>query len=413
LFTEKLYKLIPLIVLIVLALYLLYSGFITVNKSETYVSDEIYYVTAAKNIGIRIFNINVTKIPYPEYKGIDFSENLNLEHPPLAKYLMFFSMLIFGDNPFAWRIPGVILHILTMISIYYAVKKLANEASAIVAVFIVAFDPILKNLGYIAMLDIYVAFFLAASFTALVYRKSLLAYAIFGLALASKYTALFALPAFLLITYFEERKLRRLPMYIIVTALTYVAVWAPFIKYFSMKEGSIYGGLLRVYEEHLSAMRWHLSSKGGHSYSSPPWGWLFNYKVWPIYGGLSVHSNIYINTVFIILPLIYALFGRDVETRRYYPYFWFISSFIGFMTIYMLGSTTQFIFYSSTYEPAIAAGIGALLIPSLDSLIEKIEERLHRGRRGHSQMNVNHYVILGLSQLFLMKLLKLKSSIAF
>ena len=376
------------IILLALAIYTLYTGIVAINKSKTYVSDEIYYVTAAKNIGIKIFGINVTATPYPEYEGLNLKENLNLEHPPLAKYIIFISMLILGDTYFSWRIPGVLLHVAMIFLVFLVVKKLSDEVLAIVSSFIVAFDPILRNLSYIAMLDIYVAFFLTASFTALIYRRKTLAFIFYGMALASKYTALFALPAFLIIlrNYCKER-LWKILLYVLLVGLIYVATWIPFVTYFANEKDNLYYGFQRVYDEHVFAMKWHLSSKGGHSYSSPPWGWLFNYKVWPIYGGMSVHSNIYMNIVFAILPLIYSIFSGKIDSKKYYPYYWFLSVFTGFILIYFLGSTTQFIFYAATYEPSIAIGVGTLLFPSLDGLAEKISEWRHRGGRGRLNLH--------------------------
>ncbi len=388
--TVKYRKHLSIIVLLALIVYTLYTGINAINKSNTYVSDEIYYVTAAKNIGIKIFGINVTKTPYPVYEGLNLKENLNLEHPPLAKYLIFISMLLLSDTYFSWRIPGVILHALIILLVFLSVRKLSDDASAIISSFIVAFDPILRNLSYIAMLDIYVAFFLTASFTALVYKRKTLAFTLFGLALASKYTALFALPAFLIIlrSYCSEKTWKIL-LYVLLAGLVYAATWIPFIIYFaSEKGGALYYGFQRVYEEHVSAMKWHLSSKGGHGYSSPPWGWLFNLKVWPIYGGMSVHSNVYMNVVFAILPLIYSLFSREIDYKRFLPYYWFLSAISGFILIYVLGSTTQFIFYAATYEPSIAIGVGTMLLPSVDGLSEKINKWLHRGGRGHLNLQV-------------------------
>ena len=387
--TVKYRKHLTTIILLALSIYTLYTGIIAINKSNTYVSDEIYYVTAAKNIGIKVFGINVTKTPYPEYKGLNLKENLNLEHPPLAKYIIFISMLILGDTYFSWRIPGVVLHTLMIFLVFLTVKKLGDEVSAIVSSFIVAFDPILRNLSYIAMLDIYVAFFLTASFTALIYGRKTLAFILYGLALASKYTALFALPVFLIILRsYHNEKMWKIPLYVLLAGIVYAAAWIPFITYFANEKGILYYGFQRVYEEHVFAMKWHLSSKGGHSYSSPPWGWLFNSKVWPIYGGMSVHSNIYMNIVFAILPLMYGLFSRKIDSRRFYPYYWFLSVIAGFILIYELGSTTQFIFYAATYEPSIAIGVGTLLFPSIDGLSEKISEWRHRGRRGQSHSQV-------------------------
>lgn len=369
---DKLIKTENISMLIVLALTLavFIEGYFIIASCDNYVSDEVYYVTAAKNIGIRVFGINVSKKEYPNIPNP--KENLNLEHPPLAKYIMFFSMLLGGDNGFSWRIPGLIFMALMIILVYFTTYKISGSYySAILASTVLAFDPILKPLSYIAMLDIYVAFFLLLSMLLMVYRKYFSSFIAYGLALGSKLTSIFTLPALICIAYLEGMKIRRIILGLFLAFIVYIALWLPFLTYFSLQNGSLIYGFNKVLEEHVSAMKWHLSSKGGHEYSSPPWGWLFNYNVWPIYSGLSIHSNIYLNMLFLILPIVAIILKVPLKERHLYAYFWFLSSFFGFTLIYLMGSTTQFIFYSSTYEFTISIGVATLLV----FIVENIEKR--------------------------------------
>lgn len=384
LFTEEMFKLASIAVLAALVSYILVYGYYTVGSCDDYVSDEVYYVSAAKNIGLRIFGINVIEKPYPNIP--DPKGNLNLEHPPLAKYIMFLSMLILGDNSLAWRIPGVIMHALIVILVYLSTLKITRSLyPAILASVIVAFDPVIKALGLIAMLEIYVAFFLTLSFTLMVHRKFLSSYAAFGLALSSKYSALFALPAYIYISLREKCSLRKLLLGLILIFVIYSLLWLPLAMYFASEKGSLIEGISKVINEHLFAMSWHLSSKGGHSYSSPPWGWLYNEKIWPIYGKSTVHTNIYMVSLFLALPILALIFKVKTDEKVLYPYYWFLSVFLGFMLIYFLGSTTQFIFYAATYEPSISIGIMTLMFPVFDKIEEeigKLKKWLHHGRRG-------------------------------
>jgi Predicted membrane-bound dolichyl-phosphate-mannose-protein mannosyltransferase len=67
-----------------------------VHKTMTvddYISDEIYYVSASRNI-LKLFNINKDWYPYPDLAGIE--SYLNLEHPPLGKYIIALSILVWG-----------------------------------------------------------------------------------------------------------------------------------------------------------------------------------------------------------------------------------------------------------------------------------------------------------------------------
>ncbi len=387
-FIENKQGLLTILVLTAFVTYILVNGYYIITSCDDYVSDEVYYVSAAKNIGLYIFGVNVIEKPYPNIpnpKG-----NLNLEHPPLAKYIMFLSMLVLGDNSLAWRIPGLIMRAAIVILVYLSTLKITGSSySAILASAIATFDPILKPLSFIAMLEIYLAFFLTLAFTLILYRKYLSTYIVFGLALATKYSALFALPAFTYISFKEKCSLKKLILGLILVAIVYCTTWLPLVLYFASKTGSIEEGVVRVINEHLFALKWHLSSKGGHGYSAPPWGWLYNEKIWPIYGGYAAHSNTYMIALFLILPILALIFKAKIREKYLYPYYWFLSVFLGFTLIYFLGSTTQFIFYAATYEPALGIGIMSLIFPVADTienkvtmLKNKIKERLHRGRGG-------------------------------
>lgn len=117
-------------------------------------------------------------------------------HPPLAKLLMADAMRIFGIHPWAWRLPGVILGALSVLLIFgIAQKLLANRGVALLSAAFAALDLLPLFASRIGMNDVYcVTFILLAVWLGLQNRWDRLAPLAVGVALACKWTALYALP---------------------------------------------------------------------------------------------------------------------------------------------------------------------------------------------------------------------------
>jgi dolichyl-phosphate-mannose--protein O-mannosyl transferase len=125
---------------------------------------------------------------------------INFEHPPLAKYLIGFSELIFKNHV----LFSLIFGLSTLIVTFLLSREFINSPLlALIPVLILSFDKLFSFFSSISMLDIYVSFFSLLSL--LLFIKAfddkkffILAYIVFGLALACKWTAIFIFPAILI-----------------------------------------------------------------------------------------------------------------------------------------------------------------------------------------------------------------------
>ena len=146
--------------------------------------DEVHYVPAARAL---LYHL----------------DPINLQHPPLAKWLMALSMATFGDGPLGWRYASVLFGSLALAGVYaWALALFGDRRPALWATVVTLLDQALYVQARIAMLDIFaLAFSLwgLAAFTATWTRPSpawtralfLGAGACFGLSAACKWSGLF------------------------------------------------------------------------------------------------------------------------------------------------------------------------------------------------------------------------------
>ncbi|SFR91185.1 glycosyltransferase family 39 protein [Anaeromicropila populeti] len=82
-------------------------------------------------------------------------------HPPLGKIFIALGMLIFGINPFGWRIMGTLFGIAMLPFLYVFAKRFFKESwLATIATVLFAFDFMHFSQTRIATIDVYVTFFI-------------------------------------------------------------------------------------------------------------------------------------------------------------------------------------------------------------------------------------------------------------
>ncbi len=117
--------------------------------------DEVHYLPAARRL-------------------IELSSRLNPEHPLLGKEFIALGMLMFGDNPFGWRLPNALLGTLGLFAAMRAMwwASLSRPATLLFAL-LFATNFLWFVLSRIAMLDMAMASMLALGFwqAALAWRK--------------------------------------------------------------------------------------------------------------------------------------------------------------------------------------------------------------------------------------------------
>jgi 4-amino-4-deoxy-L-arabinose transferase-like glycosyltransferase len=122
-------------------------------------------------------------------------DQVNFEHPPLAKYLIGVSELLFHDPVTL----GIIFAVATLVIVYLISSRLMPPYFALVPVWFLAFDRLFIYSSAVSLLDIYMTFFVTACVILfLLFRHSkwlpiVLGVSI-GLAVATKWTAIFVVP---------------------------------------------------------------------------------------------------------------------------------------------------------------------------------------------------------------------------
>lgn len=178
------------LIFVVLVIALLFRMlFLTMIEAPFF--DEKLYVPAAYNYVERGF-----PGPVPWY------------HPYLRSILLFSSMSLLGDNPLGWRLPWVIIGVLSVYFLYLLTFRLfASREIALIAAFLLAIDPVHITHSRITPDETVVLFaFVAALYFTLRYVEEMKPYQLLiaglmiGISLSIKWFAVFTIALTLFIT---------------------------------------------------------------------------------------------------------------------------------------------------------------------------------------------------------------------
>lgn len=151
-------------------------------------------------------------------------------HPPLAKEGMVLGMRIFGESSLGWRLPGAILGVGSVILIYFIAKEIfEDELLAVLSSAILSLDGLALVMSRIGMNDSYVLFFSLACLLAFLKKRNFWSAVFFGLALASKWSALWMIPILIGVHFVLKRKLFNLSyiFFLILPPLIYLLTYFP------------------------------------------------------------------------------------------------------------------------------------------------------------------------------------------
>jgi dolichyl-phosphate-mannose-protein mannosyltransferase len=245
-----------------------------IGKDSLPIFDEYAYVTGARSF-------------------LSGGQDMNPEHPPLAKILIAGGMKVAGDNPFGWRLAGAICGALTLMAIFFwTYLLLGNCALALTAAGLTLFNNFLFVMSRVAMLDVfYFAFVMwgVLIFTAAVLlemslaRRRALVFAsgvMFGLGSACKWNAVVTLAAVALaaaVFYIRNtHQLRQVgaPALIVALAIAPVAVYS--LAYWPLcyrfHRPFTVGQLLSM---NAFIWRYHVNCPGNPALDSRWYRWLF------------------------------------------------------------------------------------------------------------------------------------------
>ncbi|MCL4382870.1 glycosyltransferase family 39 protein [Patescibacteria group bacterium] len=201
-------------------------------------------------------------------------------HPPFAKLAMAGGMKIFGENAFGWRIPGALLGVLSVYLVYLIAKEITkgiakdSDITGILAAGIFSLDGLFLVMSRIGMNDIYMLTFgLLALYLFLKERQFLSAFS-FGLAISSKWSAIYFLPIFALAHFVFRKKAKAIYLWFIaIPLIVYLLTYLPMF---------LTGHNLDTFIGVQKQMWWyHTRLKAVHAYTSPWWTWPLTLR--PVY----------------------------------------------------------------------------------------------------------------------------------
>ncbi len=290
--------------------------------------------------------------PYPDHS--DIIDYLNLEHPPLGKYVIALTMLI-SDSPLAWRLPSLLTGSALILLAYFTARRIFGEASGLAAALFVFTDQTVKAMSMVAMLDIYLAFFTLLALYLAVRQRPLLSALSIGVACSFKLSGLFVFPA-LLVSILRKNRLKMLPAIILIPPAVYLAASTPIMAYL--------GGFEAWLDELIWALKWHVTARPEGPPSVDPVGLLFGLTPFPIsfFPTIAASPNylvtgltIPLTAIFIPLALKRGIQGIGSALA------WFWSAYLCYVALYLAGNTTLYTFYAVQFTPLASVIVGGLI----------------------------------------------------
>ena len=239
------------------------------DTPKGYIFDEIYY---AKNA----YSLISSGVELDQEGGSEF-----VVHPPLGKWLIGIGIKLFGNNEFGWRSSSALFGSASVLLIYLIAKRLfKSEFLALTAALLMAVDGLSLVMSRVALLDIFLMFFILLTFYFLLEENYWLSGMAIGLGVSTKWSAVFLIPILLLLTLkLKELNLsqilKRGGQFIFLPMAIYFTSWIGWFvsdKGWARNSGS--NPISSLWNYHLEILNFHTNLVEKHSYSANPWSWL-------------------------------------------------------------------------------------------------------------------------------------------
>ena len=379
------------ITLVSLALRLFHLG-----TPKGFVFDEVYYVDGARDY--LAHGVEVTG-QEPEF----------VVHPPVGKWLIALGIKIFGDNEFGWRFMGALLGAAMIVLIALIAHRLfRNSYLTIAASALMAMDGLALVHSRTALLDIYLSFFVLLATYLFLTRWHWWAGIALGLAVATKWSALYYLALFGLVALYRafnhntgrnliKPTLKTVAQYALIPFSIYITSWAGwFISARGWARDYSSNIIVSFIHYHSQMLGFHTGLVQKHSYQANPWSWLvmgrptsFFYETPKNCGAdhcsqevLALGTPLLWWLATIAVAVVIGFWIKSFAVKRYEPPLNVIVTGIaaGYLPWFFFQKRTVFSFYAIVFEPFL---ILAIIYCAYVSLL-------------HFENKRNIYTILGL-----------------
>jgi dolichyl-phosphate-mannose--protein O-mannosyl transferase len=344
--------------------------------------DEIYYATNAESL---------------LQKGVEIDSESGLAqfivHPPTGKWLIASGIKLFGNNEFGWRFAAAIVGSISIILMYFTAKKLFNnKLLSVFAASLISLDGLHLVHSRIALLDIFLLFFIQIAVLAFLHSKYWISALTLGLACSVKWSGLYVLIAlafYVLIldirknrylgSQFPIRKmirrnlLFRFLQFGIFPVFIYIASWFSWlITNTGWDRNYSSNPLFSLWHYHSEILNFHTKLTDAHPYSANPWSWLiqgrptsFFYETPKSCGGASCSQEILaLGTPILWWAATLALLvtvGYWVSKRDWQAEILLVVIGASYLPWFAIQERTMFSFYAIAFEPFLLLTLVYLL----------------------------------------------------
>ena len=334
---------------------------------KTLIFDEVYYVDGARDF--LKYGVEVTG-----------AQSEFVVHPPLGKWMIAAGIKVFGDDSFGWRFTTALVGSLMILLIALIAHKLfRNSLLTGLASALMAIDGLALVHSRTALLDNFLTFFILIATYFFVSRNYWLTGFALGLALATKWSALYFILVFggialyRAFTHNTGRNLirptvERFSQFGLIPIAVYIASWS---GWFSSNRGwardlssNTFSSFINYHQQMLN---FHTGLTEKHNYEANPWSWLimgrptsFYYKSPQGCGAESCSQEVlalgtpllwWLGTIAIVV--VFGLWARSIAKHRLDPALTVIVTGItaGYLPWFFFQERTVFSFYAIVFEP--------------------------------------------------------------
>lgn len=344
-----------------LSLLLLLSLFLRVVRLDypkNYVFDEVYYPFTAKEY------LKGNSEAWEWWTKAPEGNAYAWVNPPLAQEIMAGSMFILrSTDSFAWRLPGIIMGVLSIYLVYYlGVLLFKKNTVALLSAVIFSVDGLNFVQSRIGMLDIYLVTFCLLSFVFFIKNKFSISAIFLGMALANKWTAVYLLGLFILLL-IRYRLSIKIFNFLLIPPFVYLLIYLPFF---------LTGHTLNQFLQLINQQWWyHTHLKATHDYASPWWSWPFN--LYPVWYFVDYPKDQIANIFAFGNPVVFwggiaaiLLTIRDYLKRRSESLLLVLAGFFFLWLPWAISPRLMFIYYFSPSVPFLSLALGYQLSLGLE-----------------------------------------------
>ncbi len=336
---------------------------------KTMIFDEVYYVDGARDLLKYGVEVSGSK---PEF----------VVHPPIGKWMIGLGIKLFGDNPLGWRFATALVGSLMILIVALIAHRLFYSplltalASALMAV-----DGLALVHSRTALLDNFLAFFILVATYFFVVKKYWWTGLFLGLALATKWSAIYFILLFGCIALYRafthhtgrdliRPSLSRIGAFGILPIAIYITSWWGWFVSDRGWDRHYSSSVVKSFiYYHQQMLNFHTSLTEKHNYQANPWSWMilgrptsFYYETPKSCGAATCSQEVLaLGTPFlwwlgtIAVAVVIGFWIRSVVQRNFDPAVTIIVAGItaGYLPWFFFQKRTVFSFYSIIFEPFI------------------------------------------------------------